>query len=123
MLLDRSDPMLEALDPLVELLVGELEERPRLAELPIKVLTVLGVAPVDVRLETLGEEPDVLAQVFDEHTGVIDLLSKVGADAGDLLLKARPRVGDLLSEVRPGGGDLLPEPLGGRGDQPLNLSE
>ena len=111
-LLDGPDPALEDLDPLLELLVGELEQRPGFPGLAVEVLAILGVTPIDVRVEALGQEPDVLSQVFDEHTSVIDLLSEIDADVGDLLLKARPRV-----------GDLLPEPLGGRGDQPLNLSE
>ena len=137
MLLDRPDPALEDLDPLVELLVGELEKRPGLPGLPVEVLAILGVTPIDVRVETLGEEPDVLSKVFDEHTRVTpdvrDLSSDIGPEAGEVLLErhlartelgevllerhlARTELGNVLLEVRPDVPDLSLETGRGVGD-------
>jgi len=125
-----ADPTLETLDALLKLLEREVEKGPGLPELLVKVLAILGMAPLNADLDAFGNQLNVASQVFDEDarvpTEIGDLLleppgrlSQVLPHLGDLLLEPRGR----LSEVLPHLGEVPAKPLGSRGRDSFDSRE
>ena len=75
-------PALQSLDPLPELIVGELQERSGLSKLLVHVLAIFGVTALDQRVKTLSHDLDVVPDAFDEHVGVARRLSNLRAQVG-----------------------------------------
>lgn len=124
---DTVDPTIEILDPLMELRVGQFQERMHLSKFPIHVVAVFGMPAVQMHLKPLGYRLDVTAKTFDQDSGVpLGLFS----GGGDLLAEGSGRGGDLIPEGGghsflgfAQGGDVLADALGGRRHDPFNLGK
>ncbi len=103
---DTADTMIEILDPLMELRVGQFQKRAYLSKFSIHVVAVFGMPAVQMHLKSLGYRLNVTAKTFDQDSGVpLGLFS----GGGDLLAEGSGCGGDLLAEGSGCGGELVPE--------------
>ncbi|MCP9449039.1 MAG: hypothetical protein NNA21_03125, partial [Nitrospira sp.] len=124
MMFDTADSMIEVFDPLMELRVGQFQERAHLSKFPIHVVAVFGVPAVQMHLKSLGHRLDVMAKAFDQNSGVPlgffsrggDVLAEVVSGSDDFLAEFSGRGSDVLAEGSGRGSDFLAEVVSGSGD-------
>ncbi len=70
MLLNAADPLFQSFDSILNLSVGELNERSGFLKLFIQIRSIIGMTPVEMHLEPFGYELELMPEPFGQHTGV-----------------------------------------------------
>ena len=132
MMLETADPMIERFDPVMELRVGQFQERAQFLKFSIHVFAVFGMPAIEMQLKSLGDRLDIVAKPFNQHTGVtFDLVSSGGdfvAEACSRSFLGLAQRDDVLAQFSGGGfrrlaqrGHVLAQALGDRRHDPFNL--
>lgn len=103
MLLDSVDPLLQTFDAFLNLAVGKLDERAGFAELLVQMCSIIGMAPVEMHLESFGNQLEFVSKSFGQNTGVTfeigNFNSKGFSCSADDLLNLRERF--LVQDLSP----------------------
>ena len=103
MLLDSVDPLLQTFDAFLNLAVGKLDERAGFAELLVQMCSIVGMAPVEMHLESFGNQLEFVSKSFGQNTGVTfgigNFNSKGFSCSADDLLNLRERF--LVQDLSP----------------------
>ena len=103
MLLDSVDPLLQTFDAFLNLAVGKLDERAGFAELLVQMCSIVGMAPVEMHLESFGNQLEFVSKSFGPNTGVTfgigNFNSKGFSCSADDLLNLRERF--LVQDLSP----------------------
>ena len=76
MLFDTADTMIKRFDAVMELRVGQFQERAQFSKFSIHVFAVFGMPAIEMHLKSLGNRLDIVAKPFNQHTGMtLDVLS------------------------------------------------
>jgi hypothetical protein len=86
--------LLELLVLLLEMIMGTVEEGGHVSELAVEIFPVLPVSDLDMHDETLGHKLNLVAEPFDQHTGVAfdlfdPLVDRIEAGVEPLLLPVK----------------------------------
>jgi len=103
MLLDSVDPLLQTFDAFLNLAVGKLDERAGFAELLVQMCSIIGMAPVEMHLESFGNQLEFVSKSFGQNAGVTfgigNFNSKGFSCSADDLLNLRERF--LVQDLSP----------------------
>ncbi|MDP3089915.1 MAG: hypothetical protein Q8N04_04515 [Nitrospira sp.] len=76
MLFDTADPMIKRFDAVMELRVGQFQERAQFSKFLIHVFMVFGMPAIEMHLKSLGDRLDIVAKSFNQYTSMtFDVLS------------------------------------------------
>lgn len=80
MLFDGADALLQPLDSFVELAVRKVDQRTRFLKLFVEIGAIVRMTPLNVHLETFGDELEFVAEPFHQHAamslGLLDAVAQ-----------------------------------------------
>ena len=95
MSLDSMDPLLQTFDAFLNLAVRKLDERTGFSELLVQMCSIVGMAPVEMHLESFGNQLEFVSKSFSQDTGmpfgIGNFDSKSFSCSADDLLNLRER--------------------------------
>lgn len=78
MLLDGANALFRPFDSRLSLAIRELDEGPSLSELLVQIRSIIGMAPVEMYLESFGDELELMPESFGQNTSVSLRIGNVG---------------------------------------------
>jgi hypothetical protein len=70
MLLNGTNPLLQAFDAFLNLAVGELDEGAGFSELLVQIDSIIGMTPVEMHLKPFGDKLELMPESFGQNAGV-----------------------------------------------------